>query len=115
MFDVAGITVLGRALRADRPPHLQELHSGKNTPHKTLDVSRIQRRDCLYPSVLVMGGNISKAKEEREDVKERFRPPKPVVEDDYSKPLPPKEKLPPALQKIVDNEETLWDSVVEGQ
>jgi hypothetical protein len=27
---------------------------------------------------------------------------------------PPREKLPAKLQKIVDNEDTLWDEVVDG-
>ena len=62
-----------------------------------------------------MGGNVSKIKEEREEARERYRPPKKVEEDEYTKPLPPMEKLPPALQKILDNEESLWDSVREGQ
>ena len=44
----------------------------------------------------------------------RFSQPVPVEEDDYSKPLP-YEKLPKKLQEIVDNEESLWDSVYEGR
>ena len=28
--------------------------------------------------------------------------------------LPPREKLPDKLQKIVDNEDSLWDEVMDG-
>lgn len=47
-------------------------------------------------------------------MQERFKPLDPVKEDEGNK-LPAMEKLPPALQKIVDNEESLWDRVSEGQ
>ena len=60
-----------------------------------------------------MGGSTSK--EESPNAAERYTAPKAVVEDDYSKPLPAREKLPDALQKLVDNEESLWDTVREGQ
>ena len=58
-----------------------------------------------------MGGNNSKEAPQKND---RFSEPVPVKGEDYSKPLP-YEKLPADLQKIVDNEESLWDSVYEGQ
>ena len=62
-----------------------------------------------------MGGNSSKeALKPKEAKNTRFSQPVPVEEDDYSKPLP-YEKLPKKLQEIVDNEESLWDSVYEGR
>ena len=59
-----------------------------------------------------MGGNNSKAADP--DAGNRYSTPVPVKDEDYSKPLP-REKLPQELQKIVDNEESLWDKVYEGQ
>ena len=61
-----------------------------------------------------MGGSSSKEAQEPDQPKNtRFSQPVPVKEEDYSKPLP-YEKLPKRLQDIVDNDESLWDSVYEG-
>ena len=62
-----------------------------------------------------MGNNSSKEAPKSAEAKNtRFSQPVPVPGEDYSKPLP-YEKLPKKLQEIVDNEESLWDSVYEGQ
>jgi len=58
-----------------------------------------------------MGGNNSKP---AADYGTQYSQPKPVEGENYSKPLPYK-KLPKELQDLADNEETLWDSVYEGQ
>ena len=60
-----------------------------------------------------MGGSSSK-ETPKTDVGSRYTKPLPVKDEDYSKPLP-REKLPEELQRIVDNEESLWDKVYEGQ
>ena len=58
-----------------------------------------------------MGGSSSK----EADRGSKYTPPKPVEKEDYSRPLP-YEKLPADLQKLVDkDDESLWDSVYEGQ
>lgn len=62
-----------------------------------------------------MGNNSSKEVVEPKKPKStRFSEPIPVKGEDYSKPLP-YEKLPKKLQEIVDDEESLWDSVYDGQ
>lgn len=58
-----------------------------------------------------MGGNTSKEQIKQEN--SRFSQPIPVKDEDYTKPLP-REKLPENLQKIVDNEESLWDTLYDG-
>jgi len=59
-----------------------------------------------------MGGTNSK-ESPAPSPKEKYIQPEPVKSADYSKELP-REKLPPSLQKIVDNEESLWDNVKDG-
>ena len=62
-----------------------------------------------------MGGNTSKeAAKPNPKKNSRFSDPIPVEGEDYSKPLP-YQKLPKELQQIIDNEESLWDEVYEGQ
>ena len=62
-----------------------------------------------------MGNNSSKETHKPKEPKNTpFSEPVPVEGEDYSKSLP-YEKLPKALQEIVDNEENLWDRVYEGQ
>jgi hypothetical protein len=58
-----------------------------------------------------MGGTSSKESPQKNG---RYSDPIPVKGEDYSKPLQDK-KLPKELQKIIDNEENLWDSLYEGQ